>query len=74
MNDFNDLRYDYLRALSYDDKLSMIEELEKDIEEITAIAKDPNTSSEQRSELFSDIVQEESRIEYLKSILDEKHL
>jgi hypothetical protein len=74
MNDYNEIRFWHLRALSYDDKLSMIEELEKDIEEITAIAKDPNTSSEQRSELYSDIAQEESRIEYLKSILDEKHL
>lgn len=74
MNDFTEKRFGYLRVLSTEEKLQMIQELEEDIEVLTSIIDDKNTSSEQRSELYSDISQDRSQIEYLKAILEEPTL
>ncbi len=74
MNENEENRFGYLRVLSYDEKLNMIRNLEEDIASLVAIINDKNTSSEQVSELYTDISNEKSQLEYLKSILNEKQL
>ena len=74
MPDYNEIRFGYLRALSKDDKLAMIQDLEEDIEAMQAIIDDSRTIGEQKSELRSDIAHETAKIEYLRGILEEKTL
>ena len=74
MDEYTEKRFGYLRVLSTDEKIAMINELEEDIETLKSIINDKNTSSEQRSELYSDIAHEETQVSYLRTILEEKHL
>lgn len=74
MNDYNEMRFGYLRVLTTDEKLAMIAELEEDIEALNEIIDDRRTSGEQRSELRSDVVFETTKLEYLRKILEEKTL
>ena len=74
MDEYTEKRFGYLRVLSTDEKLAMINELEEDIKILNSIINDKNTSSEQRNELYSDIAQEETQVSYLRTILEEKHL
>ena len=74
MNDYNEMRFGYLRVLTTDEKLAMIAELEEDIEALNEIIDDRRTSGEQRSELRSDVVFETTKLEYFRKILEEKTL
>ncbi len=74
MDEVRENRFGYLRALTDEDKLKMISELEDDIKSLQEIIENPNISSEQRSESYSEITYDNERIEYLKSILNEKAL
>ena len=74
MDEYTEKRFGYLRILSTDEKLQMIRDLEEDIETLNQIIDDKNTSSEQRSELYSDIAHDESQIRYLRAVLEEKQL
>jgi F0F1-type ATP synthase delta subunit len=74
MDEVRENRFGYLRALTDEDKLNMISELEDDIKSLQEIIENPNISSEQRSESYSEITYDNERIEYLKSILNEKAL
>ena len=74
MPDYNEIRFGYLRALSKDDKLAMIQDLEEDVKALEAIIDDSRTIGEHKSELRSDIAYETAKIEYLRGILEEKTL
>ena len=74
MNDYNEMRFGYLRVLTTDEKVAMIAELEEDIEALNEIIDDRRTSGEQRSEIRSDVVFETTKLEYLRKILEEKTL
>jgi hypothetical protein len=74
MDEYTERRFGHLRILSTDEKLQMIRDLEEDIETLNQIIDDKNTSSEQRSELYSDIAHDESQIRYLRAVLEEKQL
>ncbi len=72
MDEVRENRFGYLRVLTYEEKVNMINELEDDIKSLKDIIADPNISSEQRSESYSEITYDQERIDYLKSILNEK--
>ncbi len=74
MSEYDEMRFGYLRVLTYDEKLNMIKNLEEDIDSLNSIIDNKNTSSEQRSELCLDIAQDRVQLQYLKSILEEKKL
>ena len=70
----NENEFDYLSVLTDEEKRDMIRELEEDIEAVQDIIDNPNTSSEQRSELYSDIANETRQIEYLKQLLNQQQM
>lgn len=74
MDDINEKRFSYLRELSKDEKINMIKDLEEEIIELEKAIKDKKTSSEQVSELYSDISYNRSKIAYLNNILEERHM
>ena len=74
MDDINEKRFSYLRELSTDEKINMIKDLEEEIIELEKAIKDKKISSEQVSELYSDISYNRSKIAYLNNILEEKHM
>lgn len=74
MNEYTEKRFGYLRELSTDEKTNMIKDLEEENEAINNMIDDRSISSEQRSELYNDLNYNQSRIDYLRTILEEKHL
>ncbi len=74
MNEYTEKRFGYLRELSTDEKINMIKDLEEENEAINNMIDDRSISSEQRSELYNDLNYNQSRIDYLRTILEEKHL
>ena len=74
MNEYTEKRFGYLRELSTDEKINMIKDLEEENESINSMIDDRSISSEQRSELYNDLNYNQSRIDYLRTILEEKYL
>ena len=67
-------RFDYLRALSKDEQLAMMADLEEDLEFLRGVLQNGNASSEQISETRNDIDYDLAKLEYLKQILENPQL
>ncbi len=74
MDEFTEKRFGYLRELSTDEKLNLINDLTEEIESLSNIVKDSKTSSEQKSEFLNDISYDRVKLNYLNAIMEEKHL
>ena len=74
MNDQNYEKYGYFRELSREEKLNMIEYLENDIMNAREMLNDKKIYGELRDDLHKDILFDEERLKFLKSIIDEKQL
>ena len=70
MEESTENRFDYLRALSKDEQLSMMADLEEDLEFLRGILNDENASSEQKSETRNDIDYDMAKLNYLQKILE----
>ena len=71
MDEYTENRFGYLRKLTDDEKLRMIEELQLDNQFMQKEIDDKSVSGEKKSEFYNDIHFNEEKIEYLNSILNE---
>ena len=74
MDNYTENRFGYLRELSKDEMLNMIEDTKNEIEYLENLCKDKKASGEQVSEAYNDIKFDREKLEYLNSILNEKHI
>ena len=70
MDEYTENKFGYLRKLSTDEQLKMLEDLKHDNEFMENQLKDKNVSGEQKTEFYNDIRHNEEMIEYLNSIID----
>ena len=71
MEDTIEKRFDYLRALTKDEMIVMIAELEEDIEFLEGILKDPRVSGEQKTDSRNDIDYDNAKLRALRTLLAE---
>lgn len=74
MDEYTEKRFSYLRELTRDEQLNMIQDLEEEIEELNNNIKDKSIVGEQKAEMHSDLSYALTKLNYLNYIINEKSL